>query len=94
MRPLQLSRLRAIGWTLWDPIGLEDCGGTPPEGAADEYDSYLVEVAGMIRRGASEEDAASWLHEAALGMGLPEPSRDAASRTAAAIRAYLQEIGG
>jgi hypothetical protein len=33
---IQLSRLREIGWKLWDPIGLADDKGSPPEGCADE----------------------------------------------------------
>lgn len=93
-RPLQLSRLRAIGWTLWDPIGLAEDGGEPPDGAADEYDAYLVKAAGLLRRGATEGQAAAWLQEAAAGMGLPHPSAEAAARTAAALRDYLEEIGG
>ena len=48
---IRLSRLRDIGWTTWDPIGLlgqdqlwEDIS------YADEYDSYLLRAAGMLRR--------------------------------------------
>ena len=46
-----LNRLRDIGWTLWDPIGL-----LPPEGEWDdcanrsfagEYDQYLIAAADM-----------------------------------------------
>lgn len=52
MRPkLRLSRLRDIGWAIWDPIGLLDEGekwdGKP---YADEYDSYLMQAAGQLRR--------------------------------------------
>lgn len=47
----KLSRLRDIGWSKWDPIGLlgdgqkwddEDC-----QQFADEYDSYLLQAAGQ-----------------------------------------------
>ena len=63
MRPkLRLSRLRDIGWKLWDPIGLLDEGemweGKP---FADEYDSYLVQAAGQLRRGVPEQIVADYL---------------------------------
>jgi hypothetical protein len=62
---LKLSRLRDIGWSVWDPIGLlgddqkwsdEDC--LP---FADEYDSYLMQAAGRLRRGEATSDVASYL---------------------------------
>lgn len=62
---IKLSRLRDIGWSKWDPIGLlsdgqkwddEDC-----RPFADEYDSYLLQAAGQLRRGAAEEDVESYL---------------------------------
>ena len=62
---LKLSRLRDIGWSVWDPIGLlgpdqkwtdEDC--LP---FADEYDSYLIQAAGRLRRGEAASDVASYL---------------------------------
>ncbi len=49
---IRLSRLRDIGWSLWDPIGL-----LPPGQAwdrkpfADEYDAYLLAAAADLRRG-------------------------------------------
>ena len=40
----EIARLREIGWTLWDPIGLapirDDCD--------DEYDRYLLQMAAML----------------------------------------------
>lgn len=62
---LKLSHLRDIGWTLWDPIGLlaadrrwDDADARP---FADEYDGYLIEAAGMLRRGAADQDAVDYL---------------------------------
>jgi hypothetical protein len=53
----ELSRLREIGWAKWDPIGLcrRDC---LPE---DEYDSYLLQAAGRLLNGASQEEVANYL---------------------------------
>lgn len=65
MQPkLRLSRLRDIGWRLWDPIGLLDAGDTW-EGMpfADEYDSYLIKAAGRLRRGTPEQDVANYLDQ-------------------------------
>ncbi len=62
---IKLSRLRDIGWSVWDPIGLigpdqnwkdEDC--LP---FADEYDSYLLQAAGQLRRGEAASDVATYL---------------------------------
>ena len=47
----KLSRLREIGWSLWDPIGLSGFEGT----LDDEYDSYLLQAAGRLWNGASAE---------------------------------------
>lgn len=59
---IRLSRLRDIGWSLWDPIGLlsknEHWKDQP---FADEYDSYLLKAAGMIRRGQPPEIAVNYL---------------------------------
>lgn len=101
--PLALSRLRDIGWTLWDPVGLLPMGGSwQRHPAADEYDPYLLAVAAMLRDGAPEEDGVAFLMEAELvGMGYGEATltgpraeraRSAARRTVAAILAYLDEL--
>lgn len=61
----RLSRLRQIGWTLWDPIGLlragthwRDADNLP---FADEYDSYLLHVSDLIRSGAADAEILSFL---------------------------------
>ena len=48
---IRLSRLRDIGWSAWDPIGLlkkNECWENIDY--ADEYDSYMLKAAGMLRR--------------------------------------------
>ena len=61
---LRLSRLRDIGWSVWDPIGLicadqkwsdEDC--LP---FTDEYDTYFMQAAGRLKRGEAASDVASY----------------------------------
>lgn len=62
---IKLSRVRDIGWSLWDPIGLisadQDWNDEECLPFADEYDSYLVQAAGQLRRGKSELDVAVYL---------------------------------
>jgi hypothetical protein len=53
----KLSRLREIGWSRWDPIGLTGIENTPD----DEYDSYLLQAAGRLWNGASEEEVTDYV---------------------------------
>jgi hypothetical protein len=56
---VKLSRLRDIGWELWDPIGLLGAAGHFPgrwsdaanQSFADEYDRYLISAASQLRSG-------------------------------------------
>lgn len=86
----QMSRLRAIAWSEWNPIGLNAADGGPD----DEYDGYVPEAALDRSTGGSLEDVADYLaHIEIEHMGLP-PRKDVrvrARRTATAIRAYLAE---
>ncbi|QOF73109.1 hypothetical protein IG197_08670 [Aminobacter sp. SR38] len=57
-KPLDLSRLRAIGWSTWDPIGLREPGADwCDQPFTDEYDSYLIEAASGLGDGWSVEKA-------------------------------------
>ena len=88
-----VSRLREIGWKLWDPIGLADQLGMPPEHAADEYDRYLLDVASMLDRGASKTEAAGYLTGVASeSMGLADVDSDAVEATVDAIADYLMSL--
>ena len=85
----QLSKLREIAWSLWDPIGLlthdSDWAST---GFADEYDTYLVRVAGMLRNGESSDDAVAYLIEIEtdhMGLSKAPGSRKRAERVVEAI---------
>nr|WP_319247209.1 hypothetical protein [uncultured Celeribacter sp.] len=95
---VQLSKLRDIGWMLWDPIGLLEPGGFSPGkwsdeanlGFADEYDSYLVSAAWQLRRGASCEQVVGYLVQIEsehMGLGEGPISRERAEAVVAAILA-------
>ena len=59
---LRLSRLRDIGWNLWDPIGLLGENETwEHQPFSDEYDSYLIQAAGQLRRNTSAKDVIEYL---------------------------------
>lgn len=74
---IQLSRIRQIGWDHWDPIGIRSFGTDGwKEGAADEYDAYLLQVVGKLHRGEPIESAISYLEVSVLceplsGRGTP-----------------------
>jgi hypothetical protein len=81
---IRLSRLRDIGWRHWDPIGLEQ-----PSGAADEYDGYLLKVAGMVRANEGDEAAVQylvWAESEYMGLGVRADTYARATATIAAIR--------
>ena len=90
----KLSRLRDIGWSKWDPIGLlsdgqkwddEDC-----RPFADEYDSYLFQTSGQLRKGAAEEDVVSYLVDIEanyMGLGSAQGAAARAREVVAAIQA-------
>lgn len=82
--------LRAIGFGLWDPIGLNVAGevwsGSPFE---DEYDRYLLEVVARFLAGETADHLATYLcdiESVHMGLGI---SATTASRACAAVR----EIG-
>lgn len=86
---LVLSRLRDIGWRLWDPIGLGDLSGCwQTYSFADEYDSYLVRAAGMVRR--NEDQAAVdflvYMETHNMGMDCRANTYSRATATVAALR--------
>ena len=90
---IKLSRLRDIGWSLWDPIGLGSPGDGWPESCADEYDSYLLKVSTMLCAGESREDASQYLCQiAGAHMGLSHVDADAATAAANAIADYLETL--
>lgn len=95
---MKLSRLREIGWSKWDPVCLSRMGpddwknGGP---GADEYDGYLLQVAGQLRRREPYEGALAYLEEIEMvhmGGGRVSTTRSRAEATVAAIADYLAEL--
>ena len=88
-----VSALRDIGWAEWDPIGLQETeGGWDGSPAADEYDTYLLQVVGEIVNGHSDQEAAAglvWAEAENMGIGLGPNTRARALRTVLMIRAYI-----
>ncbi|MCV2888335.1 hypothetical protein [Ruegeria aquimaris] len=90
-RNLRLSRLRDIGWKLWDPIGLLD-GETGWEGKpfADEYDRYLINAVDQLRQGALEQGVVEYLtliEADHMGLGAVPGMEERAWRVVKAIQA-------
>jgi len=96
---LKLSKLRDIGWSLWDPIGLLSAQG-PFTGhwddaanhrIADEYDSYLISAASLLRGGAPPEAVADHLARVETEhMGMPG-GPETRARAEAVVAAILAD---
>ena len=89
----KLSRLREIGWAKWDPIGLAGTEGQPD----DEYDSYLLQAAGRLWNGASQEEVADYLvgvETEYVGLGDAPGVRQRAREVAHALNSYVAELRG
>ena len=95
--PFKLSRLRDIGWEQWDPIGLLG-DGEAWEGTsfADEYDTYLLRAASMLRHGQSDQDVAAYLssieteHMGLSGIGSTSSS-ERCLPVVVALRRYVED---
>lgn len=84
-----LPILRAIGWTRWNPIGLDG----PPDTPADEYDEYLLSAAKQAADGATVDDMTDYLVAIATEhMCLTHCDRERTTRTAAEIKAYVDGL--
>lgn len=88
---IRLSRLREIGWRVWDPIGIVAVEGGWEDGdGADEYDRYLRKAAVMVREDAGDEAATRylvWVEREHMGLGVRADTQERARATIAAIRA-------
>ena len=96
--PIKLSVLRDIGWKEWDPIGLLAIGEAwDHQPFADEYDRYLLAVAGDLRRGGSLANAVQFLLRAVretMGISAHPDQEVRASTTARLIQRYMTELDG
>jgi hypothetical protein len=83
-----LFELREIGWVEWDPIGLFD----ERSHCNDEYDSYLLAVAGKLSNGIPEDRIVAYLVRIeGVHMGMPgSPTAQArAERTVRLVATLL-----
>jgi hypothetical protein len=90
MAKVQLSILRDIGWTRWNPIGLNREGD-----CEDEYDAYMRHVAALLSNGSADVDAADYLIDIEIRhMGLSQSSstNSRAWDTVAAVRSHLGSL--
>lgn len=96
---VRLSHLRKIGWSVWNPLGLD-----LPERQAwrhvniAEYDNHLLHVACMLAKGGSQSDAVAYLEEAAREYPCltlsSEERHQAAIGTAQAVEEYVRQGNG
>jgi hypothetical protein len=85
------SRLREIGWSLWDPIGLNYRDGRP----GSEYDAYLFQAAGKLWIGATEQEVSEYLVGVefdVLRLGHRAGAQERARRTILALAEYAAEL--
>ena len=90
-RPIfALSRLREIGWSKWDPIGV----GTS-DWSEDEYDGYLLQAAGQFWHGQTVEAVADYLikiETEQMGLAAVSGIRSRAWDVATAISEYVETM--
>jgi hypothetical protein len=80
--------LRRILMDEWDPIGVRGVAE-----AADEYDSYLPELVGRLRDGATDEEIAgylTWIEEDRMGLGRSSAARERNGVLAPRLRAWYE----
>ena len=90
---IRLTRLREIGWSLWDPIGLAPLSGA--FSIDDEYDAYLIEAAIRLRAGEDVDSVVAYLvtiEVEHMGMGLRSTTAHRALATVEAIKAYVESL--
>ena len=92
---IKLSRLRDIGWTYWNPIGLltADNFAEDKQNFDDEYDTYLMQAAGMLWSNRPREDVVAYLADIEQNhIDMPNRGSDAATITVAKIQNYLKSL--
>lgn len=93
---VKLSILRDIGWDRWDPIGLNgSAGGWRRSNAADEYDRYMLRVAGGLESGEPDRPLVDYLvsiETQHMGQAETPTARRRAEATVAAIREQVEAI--
>ena len=89
---VDLAKLRDIGWSKWDPIGLREKRAQAD--IEDEYDRYLLRAASLLLNGAEDSRVTDYLVGVAKGMGLSTINSAAATETVREIRAHIGGMKG
>lgn len=93
-RSVNIAKLREIGWSLWDPIGLLDTkDSSVADFPEDEYDSYLLIAFSKLKNGASADLVADYLYNISneyMGLGESSQLRAKAELTAQEIYESLE----
>ncbi|SLN72937.1 hypothetical protein ROA7450_04081 [Roseovarius albus] len=94
---INIDCLREIGWTLWDPISLnETMGGWKGEAFEDEYDSYLLKAAGMLWNKRTAEEVVEYLFQIEsqhMGLGPDKITPKMRERLLAVVNAIKGDHG-
>jgi hypothetical protein len=91
MKPVatpSLETLPQFGWDLWDPIGLK-----ATECPRDEYDTYLLQLMGLLRDCATTAEAIEYLirsETGTIGMRWRADTQSRAEHLTEAVRRYLE----
>ena len=94
---IDVSRVREIGWSKWDPIGIATIEGEGWQGSswADEYDAYLLEAISLLRSGRGLAHCADYLVKIEaeyIGLGIRADTVQRATDTVTALNKYLGEF--
>lgn len=84
---INLAKMRDIGWSLWDPIGLKHTNCP-----RDEYDSYIRKALDMLQQGRSSVETIDFLvamETEHMGLSPRQDTRNRATRTVEALAAIL-----
>ena len=87
-----LQILRNIGWKYWDPIGVVGPAAGWPD---DEYDTYLLAIAGALWNGGSQSDAVDYLVKIEtehMGLKSVEGMNERARLAVAVVGDYLSTL--
>lgn len=87
---LRLGKLRELGWSIWDPLNLLEPGDEWSETTfADEYDQYLIQAAGRLRREEATNKVVAYIvavERDVMGLSPSVASNDRAYKLVTAIQ--------
>jgi hypothetical protein len=87
----ELTKLRELGWAIWDPIGLVN----KRRACEDEYDQYLLEAVSKVSHEVSEATVIAHLVQIEtehMGLGQNATASIRARALVIAIQSYLNTL--